>query len=291
MISYLKRHELDEDKYNSCIKSAINSRIYAYSWYLDIVADNWDVLVLNNYEAVMPLPWRCKYFIKYIYPPAWTQQLGVFSESEIDDNLIHEFIYSIPNKFKKVTIQFNVGNDISLKKTAERTNYILLLHKPYEKLLSSFKNNRTYSINLAKRNNLTVKNCSFNELLKISNEKDAYKISKSAIESLKKLSNFLKKNDKGFLLGVYNAGEQLIGGAIFLKEVNRISYLFSVVNIEGKKKQAASLLLNEVIHNYANSSFTLDFEGSMIPGIASFFKSFGAQKESYFLYQKPFKLF
>ncbi len=291
MISYLKRHELDEDKYNSCIKSAINSRIYAYSWYLDIVADNWDVLVLNNYEAVMPLPWKSKYFIKYIYPPVWTQQLGVFSESEIDDSLIKEFIHSIPKKFKKVTIQFNSGNGISFKKTTERTNYILPLHKTYEKLLISFKNNRTYSINLAKRNNLTVKNCSFNELLKISNEKDVYKISKRAIKSLKELSGFIQMNDKGFLLGVYNADEELLGGAIFLKDMDRISYLFSVVNIEGKKKQAVSLLLNEVIHNYANSSFTLDFEGSMISGIASFFKSFGSQKETYFLYQKPFQLF
>jgi len=291
MISYLKRHELDEDKYNSCIKLAVNSRIYAYSWYLDTVSDHWDVLVLNDYEAVMPLPWKSKYFIKYIYPPAWTQQLGVFSKCIIDDSLIQEFIHLIPKKFKKVTIQFNSGNGVSFKKTTARTNYILPLYKPYERLLSSFKNNRTYSINLAKRNDLTVKNCSFNELLKISNEKDAYKISKNAIESLKKLTEFIQKNDKGFLLGVYNAQGKLIGGAIFLKDLARISYLFSVVNIEGKKQQAASFLINEVICNYANSSFILDFEGSMISGIASFFKSFGAQKETYFLYQKPFQLF
>ena len=63
---YLSLDKIDEVKYNECIESAANSRIYAYSWYLDIVADNWDVLVLNDYEALMPLPWRSKFFIKYI---------------------------------------------------------------------------------------------------------------------------------------------------------------------------------------------------------------------------------
>ncbi|VAW26447.1 hypothetical protein MNBD_BACTEROID04-1052, partial [hydrothermal vent metagenome] len=58
MIYYYKRNQIDIVKYDTCITKSINTRVYANSWYLDIVADNWDVLVLNDYEAVMPLPWR-----------------------------------------------------------------------------------------------------------------------------------------------------------------------------------------------------------------------------------------
>ena len=101
MIQYLKRNQLDIIKYDNCIELSLNSRIYVFSWYLDIVSDNWDVLVLNDYEAVMPLPWRQKYFIKYVYPPAWTQQLGVFSNSKINADLVKQFVKSIPKKFKK----------------------------------------------------------------------------------------------------------------------------------------------------------------------------------------------
>ena len=113
MIHHLSRKELDVEKYNACIANSVQSRIYAYSWYLDIVADNWDVLVLNDYEAVMPLPWRSKFCIKYIYPPCWTQQLGIFSDEVISENLTNRFINLIPKKFKKVTIQFNSGNRLS----------------------------------------------------------------------------------------------------------------------------------------------------------------------------------
>ena len=58
MIQFVKRNQLDEDKYNACISTSLQSRVYAYSWYLDIVADNWSVLVLDDYQAVMPLPWK-----------------------------------------------------------------------------------------------------------------------------------------------------------------------------------------------------------------------------------------
>ena len=65
MIRYLKREEIDIQKYDECIENSLESLSYAYSWYLDIVADNWDVLVYDNYKAVMPVPWRKKYFVKY----------------------------------------------------------------------------------------------------------------------------------------------------------------------------------------------------------------------------------
>ena len=35
--------QIDFNKYDACIAAAINSRIYAYSWYLDAVCDDWDV--------------------------------------------------------------------------------------------------------------------------------------------------------------------------------------------------------------------------------------------------------
>ena len=52
MIHYVKREDLEVEKYNNCIENSIQSRIYAFSWYLDIVADYWDVLVLDDYKAV-----------------------------------------------------------------------------------------------------------------------------------------------------------------------------------------------------------------------------------------------
>ncbi|WP_315816464.1 hypothetical protein [Paraflavitalea speifideaquila] len=56
-------------KWDRCIADAPNGLIYGYSFYLDKMADNWDGLVLNNYEAVMPLPWKKKWGIYYLAHP------------------------------------------------------------------------------------------------------------------------------------------------------------------------------------------------------------------------------
>jgi hypothetical protein len=67
---------------------------------------------------------------------------------------------------------------------------------------------------------------------------------------------------------------------------NRITYLYSIVNKHGRDLQAMSLIINSIIQKHSESSFILDFEGSMLPGVAKFIRSFGAQKELYYHYKK-----
>ena len=110
MISFVKRAALDVEKYDSCIENSIQSRIYAFSWYLDIVADHWDVLVLNDYEAVMPLPWKQKFGLKYITQPYFCQQLGIFSVEKISKEIQLQFIKKIPLQFLKVALVLNSQN-------------------------------------------------------------------------------------------------------------------------------------------------------------------------------------
>ena len=104
--------------------------------------------------------------------------------------------------------------------------------------------------------------------------------------SLKRLSNYLIENSFGKIKGVYNNNDEFLGGIIFLKDAKRITYLVSVVNEKGKKNQAISFLIDAEIKNNANRNIVFDFEGSMLEGIAKFFKTFGAKKEVYFGYIK-----
>lgn len=291
MIHYLKRHQLDKTKYNNLIKASINSRIYAFSWYLDCVADNWDVLVLNDYEAVMPLPWRQKYFIKYIYPPAWTQQLGVFSTTEISEKLILDFINAIPKKFRKVTIQFNSENKFQYKNLTERVNYVLSLDRSYEEIYKGFRRDRKVRIKEGKINKFIIKEKNFEvqDLVKISKKDYSFlNIPKQNYSVLKRLFKNLSVNRNCFMMGAVNNRNEVLGGVLFLKDSNRITYLFSVANLNGKKQQVISVLVSNVIEKYANTNYVLDFEGSMVDGIADFYRSFGGKVETYNLLQLKF---
>ena len=99
MIQFFSHKEINKRKWDECISSSVNGRVYAYSWYLDIVTDQWDALILDNYQAVFPLPFRRKCGIDYVYQPVFTQQLGLFSQAPLSPSLLEEFLAQIPARF------------------------------------------------------------------------------------------------------------------------------------------------------------------------------------------------
>ena len=80
-IRYLPYNDIDKKKWDACIAAADNGLVYAGSMYLDAMAQNWDALILDDYKAVMPLTWKKKYSIHYLYQPFFTSCLGVFGKN------------------------------------------------------------------------------------------------------------------------------------------------------------------------------------------------------------------
>jgi hypothetical protein len=60
-ITYLSSQQVDKLKWDRGIEHAGNGLIYAYSFYLDAMCDNWDALVLNDYEAVINIFTFCNH--------------------------------------------------------------------------------------------------------------------------------------------------------------------------------------------------------------------------------------
>lgn len=284
MIKYIKRKDLDLEKYNYCIENSLQSRVYALSWYLDVVANNWDVLVLNDYEVVMPIPWKRKYGIKYVTQPHFCQQLGIFSISEISGETQKAFLKSIPKKFLKVSLNLNASNFI-LSDATKRINYIFKLNTSYNNLFNKFSRTRKQRVRFGFKHNLEIKTVSIKTLITIQSNNYNYKgFSK---EVLVKLTNYVIQQNKGQLFGVYKEDE-LLGGGLFVIDTKRVVYLFSSFNEKGRKYQAASFLINFIIEKYQQTNTILDFEGGNLPNIATFFKSFGAEKESYSVFNRTF---
>lgn len=287
MITYVKRKDLDIDKYDTCIENSLQSNIYGFSWYLDIVADNWDVLVLDDYEAVMPIPWRKKYFIKYVSQPFFCQQLGVFSKENEPLELIQKFIYKIPFYFFKINYQLKSSNDCLALNFNKRTNYVLSLHSKYDVLKTNYRKDRKYRINQVNKEKPNLVSVNSKRIISLTKEHYSFmNLPNESFIKLEQLIDFSVRNNKGFIKSVLDNNQKLLTACFFLKSKNRIIYLFSVSTPEGKKRHMPSFIIDNVINEYANTAFLLDFEGSMIPGIASFYKSFGAVKEEYYQLKK-----
>jgi len=286
MIKYLSQNNLDIKKYDACIANATNSRIYAFSWYLNCVTDNWDALVYNDYEAVMPLPTRKKYGINYIYLPPWVQQLGVFSENEIENKLICKFIQKIPKKNVLIDYYFNSQNRFSGNSVNNRINFILPLNKGFETIKKNYNKNRKRITNKDIINYTIDKKGDKNDFLTLyKNQIKNYRTQKDSISRLQYLMN----TNNGFV-NIWNVlkNDKIVAGLIWLKDKKRITYLVPVATVDAKKDNIPTFIVNELIKEHQYTDYILDFEGSMVEGIAQFYKSFGAISEEYYWYKKWF---
>lgn len=261
--------------------------IYAFSWYLDTVSPNWDALIYGDYEAVMPLTHKKKYFIHYLYQPFFTQQLGVFFKESLSQNRLKEFITAIPKKFRFIEIQLNEQNQIldDTLPITKRKNYLLDLNRQYEKLTKDYNNGAKRNLKKAKKHQLELKTIPFSDVVGF------YKLHKASTtkgvkdNDYKRLLDIMDQayNKKKLLAkGVYTRNNELLACAAFLTHKNRILFLLGTASDLGKEYGAMYQLMDYLIFQFANHKMTLDFEGSEIPGIAQFFKSFGAEKQHYY---------
>jgi len=156
-IQYLTHQQIDKQKWDACIDNAENGLVYTYSFYLDHMARQWDGLVLNDYEAVMPLTWNKKYRIHYLFQPFLTAQLGL-SGKNINAALLEVFLKAIPAKFKYWDFNLNHNNVFNSEEfnLFQRSNFVLPLNKSYEQLRIEYRENIKRNIKKAEQLGCTV---------------------------------------------------------------------------------------------------------------------------------------
>ena len=283
-IKYLRRSEINDAQWNACIENAGNGLIYGYSFYLDAMADAWDALVLNDYEAVMPLPWRKKWSINYLYQPFLTAQLGVFGNN-LSADLLQQFLKAVPKKFLYWDISLNHRNVFTLPgfPLHLRSNYVLSLNKPYEVLHAAYRQNVKRNIKKATQYNCSVKTgIGLEEVIELAKAftPDTNKYAPE-LKRFEGLYNLLLAQNKAVTLGVYSAKNELLASAVFLFSNRRAYYILVGNHPNGKTLGASHLLIDAFIKMHAEKDLLLDFEGSDFEKLAFFYSSFGATEEKY----------
>ena len=284
-ISYLTYQQIDKIKWDACIDDAPNGLIYGYSFYLDSMAKQWDALVLNDYEAVMPLTWNKKYSIHYLYQPSFTACLGIFGK-QLSAETVNEFLKAIPSKFSYWDIYFNHGNFFQLTDFTlyERMNYVLPLDESYENLYSRYRDNIKRNIKKSEQFGLVInKDITVAEVISLAREqtKDFAAVAAEDFNHFENLYQLLYKKQKATTYGVHTKEGQLMASAVFLFSHNRAYYIMVGNHPNGKTLGASHALINAFIKDHAGQNIILDFEGSDISSLAFFYSSFGAKEEKY----------
>ena len=286
MIQYLSHNQIDKKKWDATIDDCGN--IYAYSWYLDIVHPQWEALVEDDYQSVMPLTGGKKFGVQYLYQPYFVQQLGVFSKSPMTAEKTDAFLKAIPAQYRFAEIRLNESNafDGDRQGIEYHRNVLLDLNQDYEAIRADYHQNTKRNLAKAGDNNLQIVTTviPYHVVALFTDNRGALldKWGKAEYARLTALTSVAVRRERAFILGVTEKGVgQLICAAIFMKTKDRITFLFSGLTVEGKQRQAMTYLLDQVIQKYANQPFTFDFEGSDDENLARFYLGFGGHEVKY----------
>ena len=293
-ISYLTYQQINKNKWDACISNADNGLIYAYAYYLDTMAKNWDALVLGDYETVMPLTWNKKYSIHYLYQPPFTACLGIFGNT-VTAQTVNNFLKAIPKKFKYWDIYLNPANVFTVPDfdLYQRMNFILDLNDNYSSLYNAYRDNIKRNIKKSEQFGLSIHtNVAIAEVLQLAKEQ-AGKFADDDFNRFQKLFELLysplagsqhggqKATTYGVYLPLAGGEKKLMASAVFFFSHGRAYYIMVGNHPNGKTLGASHALINAFIKDHAGQNMLLDFEGSDIPSLAFFYSSFGATEEKY----------
>ncbi len=284
MIQFLERQDIDVNRWNDVLKSSPSETLYAYSWYLDAASDNWSAMVMDDYQFIMPVPWRKKYGIKYAYHPMSVQQLGVFGTEIVSADILKEFLSSLKRHFKFGDYRLNSQNlfegEIGFK-TSDAINHELNLNNSYDDIAKKYSTNAARNIRKSYLGNLEFRtDIELDELLKLKIEHSELDKSTQFYDWINLLYSTVIENYGAAIYGVKLDGD-IQAAAMFGFSKSRAIYLMSVSNSRGKETRAMFRIVDSFIRDYSGKSVLLDFEGSNNPAIARFFSGFGARALTY----------
>jgi hypothetical protein len=281
-LQYLHRNQIDTAQWDQCIANAHNGLLYAYSFYLDHMSPEWDALVLGDYEAVMPLTWRKKFGICYLYQPFVTVPLGVFSSRPIDQALMETFINSIPGKFKLIDISLNTANNCLNSPYAKpRKNYELPLTGTYDRIQQNYNRHARRKLKKAGEAGLQVAEGIAVEKIaalsyKMMSERE--KVSMTDYEKFITLCKNIQPHVEACnTIAAIDTAGAIISSDIYIVHNKRIYSLLAGNLPQANECGAFYFVLDRLIKKYAGTGYLFDFEGSDIPGVAFLFECLGGQ--------------
>ena len=288
MIRYLTHNQIDTQRWDDCIEKSPDALVYVWSWYLDVVHPDWEALVEDDYETVMPLAGGRKFGINYLFQPFFTQKFGVFGKNKVSTDKIQEFLEAIPEKFQFAEFRLNGlkgVKGINGVKGLNHRNIELDLSPEYSVLAGNYHSNTKRNLAKAKKEKTEVSDMvEPSVIIDLFRKNRGARITKwgdAEYERLLSLVEAARNHDSCCVLGVKNTDNQIVAGAFFMISHSKIVFLFSGADESNKDSHALTFLIDHVIERFSGSDKMLDFEGSDNDGLARFYIGFGGRETTY----------
>jgi hypothetical protein len=172
------------------------------------------------------------------------------------------------------------------KKNILHNNYVLNSEGDYDGIISNYKKNVRKNIKRANTQELVYEICNevgpILSLYKSKQQKNFPHATDFYFERVKQLAEKLLSSNQAIVRNVFNSKGDLLSAVLLFKDQKRLYNLFSYTSSQGRNLESNFFLYNSLIKEFSGQGLTLDFEGSDIPSIEYFYRSFGAISIPYY---------
>ncbi len=255
MIEYLQHHEIDREKWDTCIQASPHPKPYGLSWYLDIMSPGWEALMDDEYDSVFPVPVFRKYGISYIATPPFLQQLGLFSPDNNTRKKVQEIFDYMPEFYRFMDLciaQYIVDKNYTV---TPRNNFELDLERPYSVIADNYSSDCKRNIAKGGKNKpLIESSMTPKELIDHFRGGVGSKIKRireKDYERLHELMEYCIKNKLGEIWGVRNRHNEWIYGIFVITFGSYVTLHFTSTSHESRERRTGYSVTDFLIEKYA----------------------------------------
>ncbi len=271
----VERKDLNTQKWDELVGRSPDAAVFSYSFYLDAVAENWCVLVDDDYKIGLALPYTVRAKRKILYTPIFVSYLEVLGSLETSLPL-KELILE---KFKTIEIEFKDA----------------ILGSPQEVFVTQFLNagskrkgqvNRM--LNKSKRAELEIISTQeWEGVFSVLSSELTGKFSGMTEFSLSKLKNAFASAQELNLLRTFEVRkeQECMGGVICIEKNGYLLYSKGASRSEVRDDGAMYAAIDAAITYAQERNLKFDFGGSRVQGVRRFNHAFGGEDFEYCSYR------
>lgn len=286
----LSREQIDAQTWDNHIHNSRQGVIYALSWYLDIICEQWEAFVwpsAADFSITMPLPVKWKWGKRVLYQPLFCQYLGMFSKQELSAAHCDAFLEALRARFPYIShYAFNPGNFSVIDRLRPNgfemevfQTHWLHLNQSYAELYAGYAKDRKANLKRGSKTSWEiVESENFVPLLALFAENHARgigRIKADAYAMLTRLGMQCIEKAHGRLMYA-QAGEHMQAGVFLARYREQTIYLFNAADRAGRRGNARALMLDAYFRENAGTEMIFDFESPPKASIADYYAGFGA---------------
>ncbi len=273
-MNFIEREHIDIEKWDRLVSTTKGSSVFSMSFYLDAVAENWGILVDEDYTRGMAVPFVVRLKIRCCYTPIFVRYLEWFG-SPIDD---HRFMVLLKTYFRQG--QLNTKQKVRAKKLKRKVFQVIPhvsesdANSQTKRMLNKF-GKSTLELNWGDDLSMIMNHIRRELPLKIQS------LNRATLDRLETLACVLQEKNMLQMLSVREKGKGV--GGIFVVEFNgTLLYLKGAMNKDTKDMGGMYAAMQEAIDLSQAKQLLFDFGGSNAEGVKRFNTNLGGQDAKYY---------